>query len=171
MGASTSEVIRQALGPDDIAVARSLFLEYEKVIGVSLCFQNFDAEVAGLPGAYAPPDGRLLLAFDSGGTPVGCVALRKLEDGIAEMKRLYVREAGRGTGLGRRLAEAVIAEARSAGYRKMRLDTLPSMVSAQKLYVSLGFVDIPPYNDHPIEGTRFMEARLTASPSLPPRRR
>jgi len=126
---------------------------------LSLCFQNFDAEVANLPGEYAPPGGRLLLAFERG-TAAGCVALRKIADGIGEMKRMYVRPAHRGTGLGRRLAEAVLSEARAIGYRAVRLDTLPSMVSAQKLYVSLGFVDIPPYNEHPIAGTRFMELVL-----------
>jgi ribosomal protein S18 acetylase RimI-like enzyme len=151
--------LREAVSPADIEAARSLFLEYERSLGISLCFQNFDAEVAGLPGAYAGPDGRLLLAR-AGQEAAGCVALRKLEDGICEMKRLWVRPAHRGTGLGRRLAEAVVAEARTAGYRAVRLDTLPSMREAQALYVSLGFVDIPPYNDHPVAGTRFMELTL-----------
>ena len=151
--------LRQATSPWDLETARTLFVEYQKALGVSLCFQNFDAEVASLPGAYAQPEGRLLLAF-VGDQPAGCVALRKLEDGICEMKRLWVRPAFRGTRLGRRLAEAVLSEARAAGYRAVRLDTLPSMREAQALYVSLGFVDILPYNDHPIEGTRFMEALL-----------
>lgn len=151
--------IRQATTPPDVETARSLFVEYQESLGISLCFQNFDAEVASLPGAYAAPEGRLLLAF-VGDEPAGCVALRKLEDGICEMKRLWVRPAFRGLRLGRRLAEAVLSEARAAGYRAVRLDTLPSMREAQALYVSLGFVDIPPYNDHPIEGTRFMEASL-----------
>lgn len=151
--------LREAVSPADIEAARSLFIEYERSLGISLCFQNFDAEVAGLPGAYAGPDGRLLLAF-AGQEAAGCVALRKLEDGICEMKRLWVRPAHRGTGLGRRLAEAVVAKARTAGYRALRLDTLPSMREAQALYVSLGFVDIPPYNDHPVAGTRFMELTL-----------
>jgi putative acetyltransferase len=150
---------RQATSPLDVETARALFIEYQKSLGISLCFQNFDAEVASLPDAYAAPEGRLLVAF-VGDRPAGCVALRKLEDGICEMKRLWVRPAFRGTRLGRRLAEAVLAEARAAGYRAIRLDTLPSMREAQALYVSLGFVDIPPYNDHPIEGTRFMEVRL-----------
>lgn len=148
--------LRQASSPTEVAVARTLFEEYQKGLGISLCFQNFDAELAGLPGAYAAPEGRLLLAF-ADGEPAGCVALRKLEDRICEMKRLWVRPAFRGTRLGRRLAETVLAEARAAGYRAVRLDTLPSMREAQALYVSLGFVDIPPYNDHPIEGTRFMQ--------------
>ncbi len=151
--------IRQATSPADVETARALFVEYQKSLGISLCFQSFDAEVASLPGAYAAPEGRLLLAF-VGDEPAGCIALRKLENGICEMKRLWVRPAFRGMRLGRRLAEAVLSEARTAGYRAIRLDTLPSMREAQALYVSLGFVDIPPYNDHPIEGTRFMEARL-----------
>jgi putative acetyltransferase len=136
-----------------------LFVEYQASLGISLCFQSFDAEVASLPGAYAAPEGRLLLAF-VGDEPAGCVALRRLEDGVCEMKRLWVRPAFRGMHLGRQLAEAVRSEAAAAGYRAVRLDTLPSMREAQALYTSLGFVDIPPYNDHPIEGTRFMEARL-----------
>jgi ribosomal protein S18 acetylase RimI-like enzyme len=154
-----SPYLRQATSPPDIETARALFVEYQKSLGISLCFQGFDAEVASLPGAYAPPEGRLLLAF-VGDEPAGCVALRKLGDGICEMKRLWVRPAFRGMRLGRRLAEAVLSEARVAGYRAIRLDTLPSMREAQALYVSLGFVDIPPYNDHPIEGTRFMEKRI-----------
>jgi putative acetyltransferase len=151
--------LRQATSTADVETARALLVEYQQSLGISLCFQSFDDEVASLPGAYAAPEGRLLLAF-VGDEPAGCVALRKLEDGICEMKRLWVRPAFRGTRLGRRLAEAVLSEARAAGYRAIRLDTLPSMREAQALYVSLGFVDIPPYNDHPVEGTRFMEARL-----------
>ena len=151
--------LRQATSPADIETARVLFVEYQESLGISLCFQNFDAEVATLPGAYAAPEGRLLLAF-VGDAPAGCVAFRKLEDGICEMKRLWVRPAFRGIRLGRQLAEAVLSEGRAAGYRAVRLDTLPSMREAQALYASLGFVDIPPYNDHPIAGTRFMEARL-----------
>lgn len=149
--------LRQAASPADVAAARALFEEYQLSLGFSLCFQNFDAELASLPGAYAPPEGRLLIAL-AGGAPAGCVALRRIEEGICEMKRLWVGSAFRGTGLGRRLAETVMAEARLIGYRAVRLDTLPSMTAAQSLYLSLGFRDIPPYNDHPIEGTRFMEA-------------
>jgi len=152
-------VLRRAATAEDVETARTLFREYEKGLGISLCFQNFTEEVATLPGAYAPPDGRLLLAFV--GTDVaGCVALRKIGDGIAEMKRLYVRPAHRGTGLGRTLAEAVLDEARALGYRAVRLDTLATMKEAQALYLSMGFTDIPPYNEHPIEGTRFMEKRF-----------
>jgi putative acetyltransferase len=152
-------VIRQADSPTDVATARALFEEYQQSLGFSLCFQNFDAELAGLPGAYAPPEGRLLLAF-SGDEPAGCIALRNIGEEICEMKRLWVRPAFRGTGLGRRLVETLMADARSIGYRRIRLDTLPSMAAAQALYLSLGFADISPYNDHPIEGTRFMEAIL-----------
>lgn len=151
--------LRQAASPADVAIARTLFEEYQKGLGISLCFQNFDTELAGLPGAYAEPEGRLLLAY-AGGEPAGCVALRKIEEGICELKRLYVRPAFRGAGLGRVLAEAVLRASREIGYRRVRLDTLPSMKAAQALYRSLGFTDIPPYNDHPVEGTRFMEAIL-----------
>jgi putative acetyltransferase len=152
--------IRPAASPTDVALARELFLEYEKSLGISLCFQNFAEEVATLPGAYAPPDGRLLLAWQGGGL-AGCVALRKIGSGVAEMKRLYVRLAFRGTGLGRKLAAAVLREAEAAGYRTVRLDTLSTMREAQALYVSMGFTEIPPYNEHPVEGTRFLEKRLS----------
>jgi putative acetyltransferase len=158
-----SAQLRQAASPEEIETARTLFREYEKSIGVSLCFQNFAEEVAGLPGAYAPPDGRLFIAY-VGRRPAGCVALRRIGDDVAEMKRLYVRLRFRGMRLGRRLSETVLEEARSIGYRAVRLDTLPSMREAQALYVSLGFTDIPPYNEHPIAGTRFMELRLQAGP-------
>ena len=154
-----SAVLRRAASEAEIETVRTLFREYEKSLGISLCFQNFAEEVAGLPGDYAPPDGRLLVAF-VGKRPAGCVALRRIGDDVAEMKRLYVRLGFRGMKLGRRLAEAVLKEARSIGYRAVRLDTLPSMREAQTLYLSMGFTDIPPYNDHPVEGTRFMEKRL-----------
>ena len=152
-------VLRRADSAEEIETARTLFREYEKSLGISLCFQNFAEEVASLPGDYAPPDGRLLIAF-VGKRPAGCVALRKIGEGVAEMKRLYVRLRFRGMKIGRRLTEEVLAEARSIGYRVVRLDTLPSMREAQALYVSLGFTDIPPYNDHPVAGTRFMEKVL-----------
>jgi ribosomal protein S18 acetylase RimI-like enzyme len=159
MTAAGALEIRSASSTEDLAAARALFEEYQGSLGVSLCFQNFDAELASLPGAYAPPEGRLLLAF-AGAEPAGCVALRKIGEEICEMKRLWVKPDFRGTGLGRRLAETLMTEARAIGYRAIRLDTLPSMKRAQALYASLGFRDIPPYNDHPLEGTRFMEAAL-----------
>ncbi|HSB35682.1 MAG TPA: GNAT family N-acetyltransferase [Thermoanaerobaculia bacterium] len=151
--------IRPAVTPAHIELARELFLEYEKSLGISLCFQNFADEVASLPGAYAPPDGRLLLA-KLGGRLAGCVALRKIGDGVAEMKRLYVRLAFRGMGIGRALAAAALDEAKAIGYRAVRLDTLATMREAQALYLSMGFTDIPAYNEHPVEGTRFLEKTL-----------
>jgi ribosomal protein S18 acetylase RimI-like enzyme len=149
-----------ATQPDaDILAARELFLEYAQSLGFSLCFQGFDAELAALPGAYAPPAGALIVHRVEG-LPAGCVALRPLEPGYCEMKRLYVRPAYRGTGLGRILAETAILRAREAGHRFMRLDTLPSMREAQALYERLGFREIPPYTENPICGARFLELEL-----------
>jgi ribosomal protein S18 acetylase RimI-like enzyme len=144
---------------EQIATVRALFQEYEASLGIELTFQGFAQEIAALPGAYAPPAGRLLLATE-GAEPAGCVALRPLEGDICEMKRLYVRPAARGARLGRRLAETVIREARAIGYTRMRLDTLPSMKEAFALYQTLGFREIAPYYKTPIVGTRFMELDL-----------
>jgi putative acetyltransferase len=143
----------------DMDAVRGLFREYERSIGVSLCFQDFDAEVAGLPGKYAAPRGRLLIAR-AGTAAAGCIALRPIDETTCEMKRLFVRPDYRATGLGRRLAERVIAEARSIGYTSMRLDTMPSMQSAQRLYESLGFTDGEPYTHNPVAGTRYMRLAL-----------
>jgi putative acetyltransferase len=152
--------VNQAASPHQVAQARELFLEYAQALGFSLCFQNFDKELANLPGDYAPPDGRLLLA-EHEGHPAGCVALHKLEPTICEMKRLYLRPKFRGQGLGRVLAERVIAEARQIGYARMRLDTVePVMKDAVAMYHKLGFKLIAPYRSNPIAGAMYMELLL-----------
>lgn len=139
---------------------RALFEEYVSWLGVNLCFQNFDKEVAGLPGDYAPPSGRLYLAIEEGEV-AGCIALRKIAAGICEMKRLYVRPAFRGSGLGRKLTEQIIADARAIGYMSLRLDTLPGkMDQAIALYRSLGFKNIEPYYDNPYDDVAYMELEL-----------
>jgi putative acetyltransferase len=138
---------------------RQLFAEYAGSIGVDLCFQGFAQELATLPGNYARPAGRLLLAR-RGGEPAGCVALRALEPGICEMKRLYVRPQFRGSGLGRLLITRVIREAREAGYQQMRLDSLPSMQRAISLYRQLGFSERSPYVANPVAGAVFLELPL-----------
>jgi len=151
--------IAQAASIDDIATIRVLFREYQELLGVDLCFQGFEAEVSGLPGDYAPPGGRLLLA-NHGDTPVGCVALRRVEASRSEMKRLFVRPVVRGLGVGRALVEFVLDEARAIGYSEIVLDTLPSMKEAQQLYERFGFREIPPYRSNPITGTRYLGKRL-----------
>jgi carbonic anhydrase len=152
--------IIQAHSEEEIVQARELFKEYEASLGISLCFQNFEQELASLPGDYTAPDGRLLLACQ-GRIPAGCVALRRISDGICEMKRLYLRPEFRGQKLGQRLAQEIIAEARRLGYQKMRLDTLPSMTQAIALYRALGFQPIEPYTHNPVPGALFLELRLT----------
>lgn len=152
--------IAQATSPEQIVQARELFLEYAQSLGFSLCFQSFDQELAGLPGDYAPPDGRLLLA-EFEGQLAGCVALHKLDGNICEMKRLYLRPHFRGKGLGRALAETIIAEARAIGYERMRLDTVePIMKDAVAMYCRLGFKEIAPYRTNPIQGAMYMELEL-----------
>jgi putative acetyltransferase len=154
------EIIR-AETPERLAEARLLFVEYADSLGFDLGFQGFGEELAGLPGDYAAPRGRLLLAVHDGRT-AGCVALRDLalDSGICEMKRLYVRPGFRGLQIGHALTLAVVEEAREIGYGRMRLDTVPAMERARALYAALGFREIPPYRFNPIPGTAFLELDL-----------
>jgi putative acetyltransferase len=153
-----------ALSEGTLSQARNLFREYASTLGVEVCLGDFERELAFLPGLYAPPDGRLMLAIDlSPGNPgeaIGCAALRKWEQDAGEMKRLYVRPAFRGKGAARELVKELIAEARSIGYKRMVLDTLPSMEGAHKLYRTLGFREIPSYQQNPIPGALFFELVL-----------
>ncbi len=151
--------IRCAESAEDIDRVRELFVEYAASLSFDLCFQNFEKELAELPGAYGPPEGRLLLAA-ADSQIAGCVALRRIGDGVCEMKRMYVRPAFRGRGIGRALAVAIIAEARRIGYAVMRLDTISTMKEAIALYQSLGFRNIPPYCCNPVPGALFMEMSL-----------
>ena len=156
--------IELATTPDQIEQVRGLFRDYEAWLGYDLCFQGFEQELAGLPGRYASPEGRLFLATEAG-RAVGCIALRSLGEGTCEMKRLYVRPSHRTRGLGRALAERLIREAAEIGYERMRLDTLPVMGTARNLYVALGFREIPPYYSNPIQGAIYME--LAIAPGRP----
>jgi putative acetyltransferase len=144
-----------------VAHARTLFQEYEQAIGVDLCFQGFAQELATLPKPYVAPDGRLVLALVDAAV-AGCAALRRIGDGVgvAELKRLYVRPAFRGRGLGKRLVDTLLEDARTIGYRAVRLDTLPTMSEAIALYRTLGFTEIAPYTANPVPGALFMELRL-----------
>jgi ribosomal protein S18 acetylase RimI-like enzyme len=151
--------IREARTDADIAQARELFIEYQAKLGVDLCFQGFAEELASLPGYYARPAGRLLLA-SNGASALGVVGLRPVGGADCEMKRLYVRPAGRGLGLGRLLTTTLIKEARLAGYHRMLLDSLPAMTEAQALYRSLGFAEIAAYCNNPIAGTLYMALEL-----------
>jgi ribosomal protein S18 acetylase RimI-like enzyme len=151
--------IGEAKVPDDLKTARDLFEQYAHSLGFDLGFQDFAAELENLPGKYAPPHGRLLLAKQDDRI-VGCVALRKLEENICEMKRLYVIPSARGQGMGRKLAETIIAQAKAMGYKHMRLDTVASMQAANRLYSSLGFHPIAAYRYNPLEGAQFYELSL-----------
>lgn len=154
-------MIREARIPAEIEEVRRLFLDYQAALGVDLCFQGFAQELASLPGSYARPAGRLLLAAQ-GASILGGVGLRPLAGADCEMKRLYVRPPGRGRGLGRKLATQVIAEARQAGYRRILLDTLPAMSEARALYRSLGFSEVAPYYPNPIAGVSYLARALEA---------
>ena len=154
--AASSVTIARAEGPDDLAHVRALFVEYARSLNVSLCFQGFDEELAGLPGKYALPEGELLLAR-VGDAVVGVVGLRSLGDGVCEMKRLYVRPEFRRTGAGRLLAERIVATGRERGYRAMRLDTLASLKAARTLYDRMGFREISPYYHNPLDGVLYYE--------------
>jgi ribosomal protein S18 acetylase RimI-like enzyme len=151
--------ITQVINTEQVEQARQLIAEYISSLGIDLSFQNFAEEVAELPGCYAPPDGLLLLALVET-QAAGCIGVRRLELDICEMKRLYVKPSFRSLGIGKSLVEAAINQARLLGYKSMRLDTLPQMLGAQKLYASLGFIRIEPYCFNPIEGTVFMELAL-----------
>jgi GNAT superfamily N-acetyltransferase len=152
--------VRQASSAADLAAVIALFRAYAASLDVDLAYQGFEAEMAAMPGKYAPPAGRLLLARSADGVPLGCVGLRALDPGCCEMKRLYVAPEGRGTGLGARLVEAVIREAEAIGYREMRLDSLPSMGPAIALYRKRGFETMAPYYDTPVAGTVFLRRVL-----------
>jgi putative acetyltransferase len=160
----------EAESAGDLAHIRALFAEYGASLHFSLCFQRFEEELAGLPGAYARPEGCLLLAL-RGDEAAGCAALRKIASGVAEMKRLFVRPAFRGKGLGRVLAEAILDEAAKAGYRSIKLDTIDSMKEAIALYRDLGFKPTSPYTHNPIPGALFMERSLPRRPGEKDRRR
>ncbi len=152
--------ILQTETPEQIEETKKLFREYEKWLGLDICFQGFEAELANLPGKYAKPSGRLFIASVDGKI-AGCIVLRKLEENICEMKRLYLRDEFRGSGLGNKLIEKLIAEARLIGYQKMRLDTLPDkMNKAVKLYESHGFRQIPAYYQNPYGETLYLELDL-----------
>lgn len=146
--------------PEQIDTVRSLFREYEQWLGVSLCFQGFDKELAELPGAYAPPRGRLYI-IEGDGESIGCIALRPMkEKDVCEMKRLYLRDNFRGQGLGRAMAERIINDAREIGYSVMKLDTLEQMTAARGLYRALGFREVPAYYDNPLPNVVYMELAL-----------
>jgi len=153
--------INPVRSPDDLAATKALFDAYAASLGINLSYQNFVEEMAAMPGKYAPPNGELLLARGADNSALGCVGLRPLaEDGACEMKRLYVMPEGRGLGVGKALAGRVVDEARRIGYRRMLLDTLPSLTTAVALYDRMGFARIPAYYDTPIPGTIFMALAL-----------
>lgn len=155
-------VVRAVDTADDLERTKALFLEYAASLGFELDFQNFDEELAGLPGEYAHPSGRLLLAVEEDKV-VGCVALRKIDTDLCEMKRLYVRPHYRGCGVGRALAVSITEEARRIGYKRIRLDAIRTMEAAVSLYASMGFEEIASYRFNPVEGAVYMELSLVRS--------
>jgi putative acetyltransferase len=160
------ELRRVESGPAVDSV-RALFQEYQAGLGIDLCFQGFAQELAELPGAYAPPAGRLYLALQRR-EPAGCAALRPLDEGTCEMKRLYVRSAYRRRGIGKMLAQRALGDARAIGYKRIVLDTLPAMHEAQALYAALGFAETEPYTFNPADGVRFLALDLAAGPATSP---
>jgi ribosomal protein S18 acetylase RimI-like enzyme len=154
-----SITIQKIVSAEDLEAIKALFREYEKFLGVSLCFQNFEEELASLPAKYAEPDGSIFLAKVDGAS-AGCVALWKLEEGVCEMKRLYVKPDFQGLGLGKKLAQIIMEEARRKGYKKMKLDTLRRLVSANRLYKSLQFTETIPYNYNPEDDVAYFEKDL-----------
>lgn len=157
---SASFAIQPVRSPEDLKAVIALFYAYAEFLGVDLTYQKFEAEMASMPGHYAPPRGELLLARGMDGASLGCVGLRPLDDGTCEMKRLYVTPQARGLKLGRALADAIVAEARRIGYSQMRLDTLPKLKAAIALYKNMGFRRIAAYYDTPIVGTMFFSLKL-----------
>lgn len=160
---STDIILRWAQGPDDIEAVRALFLDYQADLGIDLCFQGFAAELDELPGVYTTPNGAIALAL-VGGSPAGCCAFRPLEGSdhlnACEMKRLFVRPAFRGFGLGRQLVDLILSEARLAGYTNMLLDTLTDMEAARALYQGAGFYEVAPYYHNPIAGAHYLKVEL-----------
>jgi putative acetyltransferase len=152
-------LLTQAQSVEEIEIIRALLREYQRALGIDLSFQGFEAELHALPGSYAPPSGRLLLALHTG-APVGCIALQRISASRAEMKRLYVPPSARGLGVGRQLVMKILDDARAIGYTEVVLDTLPNMIEAQRLYQQLGFHDILPYRPNPIAGTRYLGRKL-----------
>lgn len=152
--------LTEAKSPDEFKIAIDLFKEYAIQIGVNLEFQNFSNEIENIESQYSRPKGVLFLANQEGNFPLGCCAIRELKDTICELKRMYLRKEGRGLGVGKQMLSKAIETARQMGYRKMRLDTLPSMTAAISLYQSVGFYDIEPYRYNPIPGTRYFEIDL-----------
>jgi ribosomal protein S18 acetylase RimI-like enzyme len=156
--------LARARHAEEIAAAAILFREYADWLGIDLSFQGFEAELASLPGKYAAPTGALMLAYSPAGEALGCVAVRPLEgSAICEMKRLYVRPAARGLGIGAALVAAIVESAQALGYTEMKLDTLPSMSEAFALYQRFGFLPIPAYYHNPVPGTVYLGKRLVPS--------